>query len=145
MRRRHSLTASSLLILMGLALTTAVSAVASDTLTVLYDFNYYAGTGPVGDLIFDSAGNLYGTTMSGGLQNPNCVYDCGVVFELSPSGSGWTYKVLYYFTGGYDGGEPDGRLTLDAQGNLYGTAYLGGIVNAYCSSGCGTVFELSPS
>jgi len=82
--------------------------------------------------------------MSGGLENPNCVSDCGVVFELSPSADGWTYKVLYYFTGGYDGGVPHGRLTLDAAGNLYGTAYVGGL-NEYCPVGCGTVFELSPS
>jgi uncharacterized repeat protein (TIGR03803 family) len=144
-RRRYSLTVSFALISMGLVLIVAVNAEASDTFTLLYDFNYYAGADPIGDLIFDSAGNIYGTAASGGLQSPNCEFNCGVVFELSPSGGGWTYKAIYYFTGGEDGGEPHGRLTLDAKGNLYGTTYLGGTVNGSCSTGCGTVFELSPS
>jgi uncharacterized repeat protein (TIGR03803 family) len=144
MCRRYSLAARFVLISVCLVLTNGASASASDTFTVLYDFNYYTGAGPVGDLIFDSAGNLYGTTIYGGLESPNCYSDCGVVFELSPSGDGWTYKVLYYFTGGYDGGEPHGRLTLDSEGNLYGTAYVGGLTEN-CPTGCGTVFELSPS
>jgi uncharacterized repeat protein (TIGR03803 family) len=146
MRRIYSRVASFVLILVGLVLTTGISAWASDTFTVLYDFNPPTGYFPVGDLIFDSAGNLYGTTAWGGLISQNCEFDCGVVFELSPSGGGWTYTVLYYFTGGSDGGEPGGRLTLDAKGNLYGTASIGGTVGGPCSStGCGTVFELSPS
>ena len=146
MRRRYSLVASIVLILVGLMLTTTASAWASDTFTVLYDFNPPTGYFPVGDLIFDSAGNLYGTTAWGGLISQNREFDCGVVFELSPSGGGWTDTVLYYFTGGADGGEPHGRLTLDSEGNLYGTTYLGGTLSGPCSStGCGTVFELSPS
>jgi len=125
----------------------AVSAQASSTVTVLHGFEFKTGESPVGDLIFDPTGNIYGTTTSGGLVNPNCESGCGVVFELSPSGGGWTYAVIYSFTGGADGGEPDGRLTLDSEGNLYGTANLGGTVNPdYCpSAGCGTAFELSPS
>lgn len=143
MRRTCSLVASFVLISMGLVLTTASSAWASDTFSVLYDFDYYTGDFPIGNLIFDSAGNLYGTTSEGGLESPNCPYNCGVVFELSRSGGAWTYTVLYYFTGGEDGGEPHGRLTLDSEGNLYGTAYVGGLDD--CPAGCGTVFELSPS
>lgn len=147
MRGRYSLVASFVLILTGLVLTTGISAWGSDTFAVLYDFDYTTGAYSMGDLIFDSAGNLYGTTADGGLENPNCInFYCGVVFELSPSGGSWTYTVLYYFTGGADGGQPHGRLTLDSKGNLYGTTYLGGtVVDGYCSTGCGTVFELSPS
>jgi uncharacterized repeat protein (TIGR03803 family) len=134
MRGRYSLVARFVLILVGLVLATGNSARASDTFTVLYDFNPPTGYFPVGDLIFDSAGNLYGTTAWGGLISQNCEFDCGVVFELSPSGGGWTYTVLYYFTGGADGGEPAGRLTLDSEGNLYGTTYLGGTVDKECST-----------
>ena len=72
------------------------------------------------DLVMDSAGNLYGTSVQGG------DFGGGTVFELSPSGSSWVHKVLYSFTGGADGGEPYKGVTLDAQGNLYGTAVTGG-------------------
>jgi len=155
MRRRYSArtysqTANFVLIFMSLVLTTSASALASDTLTVLSSFNGEAGYGgsgysPMGDLVFDSAGNLYGTTSEGAFEGPNCTYNCGTVFELSPSDGGWTYQVIHFFSGGVDGGEPHSRLTLDSQGNLYGTANIGGTVNEYCPIGCGTVFELSPS
>jgi uncharacterized repeat protein (TIGR03803 family) len=144
MHRSRFLTASFILISMSLILLMTLSAWASDTFTVLYNFD---GNGyfPVGNLIFDSAGNIYGTAAWGGLENPNCPFNCGVVFELSPSGGGWNFEVLYRFTGSADGGEPHGRLTLD-KGNLYGTTYLGGTVDEdSCPTGCGTVFELSPS
>lgn len=100
--------------------------------TVLYSFTggtdganpYYA------DVIFDKAGNLYGTTVGGGANN------LGVVFELTPSSDGWTETVLHSFAGGVDGSNPYSGLVLDRFGNLYGTTYAGG---AY---GVGTVFEL---
>jgi uncharacterized repeat protein (TIGR03803 family) len=86
-------------------------------------------------LVADSLGNLYGTTQNGGGAN------FGTVFEMSPKrGGGWSEKVLYAFSGGPDGGDPSGELILDAQGNLYGTAVVGGDPN--CS--CGVVFKLSP-
>ena len=107
----------------------------------LYTFcsltNCADGIGPLGGLIFDTAGNLYGTTLGGGS------YDWGTVFELSPqAGGGWTYKVLHSFnaTGGvYPYRGPWGGLILDARGNLYGTTVQGGAYNY------GTVFELSPN
>jgi uncharacterized repeat protein (TIGR03803 family) len=124
----------------------AVVARAADSLSILHQFDNSGGYSPGGDLISDSAGNLYGTTFSGGEVSENCLQDCGVVFEVSPSGGQWTYQILYSFTGGSDGGEPSGRLALDSKGNLYGTASAGGTVNeTYCPAGCGTVFELSPS
>src|SRR5690349_16512111 len=67
-------------------------------------------------LIFDSFGNLYGTTNGGG------AYGWGSVFELSPNKDGtWTDKILYSFTGGDDGWEIESKLVLDNSGNLYGT------------------------
>jgi uncharacterized repeat protein (TIGR03803 family) len=89
-------------------------------------------------LIRDAAGNLYGTTQGGFSK---CSNGCGAVFELSPSGEGWTYKLVYGFKGYKfgDGSEPNG-LAIDAAGNLYGTTYEGG-----GSYNVGTVFELTPN
>jgi uncharacterized repeat protein (TIGR03803 family) len=104
------------------------------TETVLYSFTGSSdGDRPSGDLIFDQAGNLYGTTSFGGASFN------GVTFELTPSGSGFTEDVLYTFTGGNDGSEPQSGVISDAAGNLYGTATAGG------ASGFGTVFELTGS
>ncbi len=76
------------------------------------------------DLVIDSAGNLYGTSVQGG------AFGGGTVFRLTPSGNGWIHTVLYSFTGGADGGEPYKGVTLDVQGNLYGTAVTGGKAGA---------------
>ncbi len=102
---------------------------------VLYSFRGEEdGRAPKGGLIFDPAGNLYGTTNAGGSQIG------GTVFELSPSANGWTYKLLYSFTfGNLNGlGGPTAALALDAAGNLYGTTSSEG---AY---GYGSVFKLTP-
>ncbi|MGB6386422.1 MAG: choice-of-anchor tandem repeat GloVer-containing protein [Terriglobales bacterium] len=105
--------------------------------TVLYSFAGEAGGGawPTGPLMFDSAGNLYGTALIDG-TNGN-----GVVFELSPgsAGASWTETILYSFAGGTDGFFPTSGVIMDPAGNLYGTTLDGG------SAGNGTVFELSPS
>jgi uncharacterized repeat protein (TIGR03803 family) len=95
------------------------------------------GANPVGGVIFDTKGNLYGTTQIGG------AFGYGVVFELSPSDSGqWKERVLHAFTGGIDGAYPDASMVFDASGNLYGTASSGG--NGKCQGGgCGVVFKLS--
>jgi uncharacterized repeat protein (TIGR03803 family) len=91
-------------------------------------------------LVFDSSGNLYGTTAAGGAGCSNESYGNGTVFELSPSPSGgWTETILYRFQGGNDGSYPLGGLILDKKGNLYGTTVSGG------NSNQGTVFELSPN
>jgi uncharacterized repeat protein (TIGR03803 family) len=101
--------------------------------TVLYSFTGGAdGGGPAAALIRDSEGNLYGTAMSGG------AFGSGVVFELDSAG---TETILYSFAGGTDGGTPIGGVIRDYAGNLYGTAYSGGI--GTCPfSGCGVVFKL---
>ena len=93
-------------------------------------------------LIMDAAGNFYGTTYSGGNINPVCDYGdgCGTVFKLDPSGN---ETVLYSFSGGKDGANPLGGLTIDMNGNLYGTATYGGKTNKACPSGCGVVFKIT--
>jgi uncharacterized repeat protein (TIGR03803 family) len=98
------------------------------TETVLYRFTGgSAGAFPnFGDLTFDSAGNIYGTTTSGG-RGCTAYGGCGVVFELSRSGESWTESVIYAFSGeSGDGATPSSGVIFDAAGNLYGTTTLGG-------------------
>jgi hypothetical protein len=105
------------------------------------------GAYSVAGLVSDKAGNLYGTTMGGGVSASTCYgIGCGTVFELSPGTNGtWTETVLHNFCPNYptcpDGSNPHGGLVLDAQGNLYGTTAYGGNSNG----GGGVVYELSPS
>lgn len=99
--------------------------------TVLYSFTGGADGGePLGRLIRDAAGNLYGTTNGGGTSG------AGVVFKVDPSGH---ETVLYTFSGGNDGGYPLGGLVRDEAGNLYGATDGGG------ASGAGVVFKIDPS
>jgi hypothetical protein len=98
---------------------------------------------PVGALIFDAAGNLYGAAEMGG-TGINCA--CGVVFKLSPvSGGPWKETILYNFTGGINGTYPDAGLAFDAAGNLYGSTFHGGDLTTCDGQGCGIAFELSPT
>jgi len=101
------------------------------TEAILHSFDGSDGFGPNSNgLVMDSSGNLYGTTIGGGANN------AGTVFELVPSGGGWTEAVLLSFNGA-DGKEPFGGLVM-SNGNLYGTTEIGG-------AGYGTVFELTPA
>jgi len=97
--------------------------------TVLYTFkgSPYDGAYPYGDaLIFDSAGNLYGTTYAGGSDR------LGVAYELTPSSNGWTETTIDNFS--YPTNGPYSGVIMDSAGNLFGT------------TGDGTVvFELSPT
>lgn len=107
------------------------------TETVLYAFNGgpNSGANPYGGVIFDAAGNLYGTTSG------FAFYGTDNVFELSPSGSGWMETVLSNF-GPYGGSQPYSPLAgliRDSSGVLYGMTYQGG------SSAFGTVYSVSPS
>jgi uncharacterized repeat protein (TIGR03803 family) len=155
------------------------------TETVLHRFNGFDGEMPMGDLVFDQSGNIYGTTVKGGMDNDGTVFQLshssgewvlntllsfswgngaypesgvifdqagnlygstdgggdgvGVIFELVPLGSSWVDTTLYIFQDGFDGGDPSGGLIFDSAGNLYGATFGGG------ADGRGTVYELSPS
>jgi uncharacterized repeat protein (TIGR03803 family) len=101
------------------------------TETVLYQFgNVPDGNYPSGDLLFDAAGNIYGTTENGGYECEDTVY-CGTVYELTPHGGGWSENILYEFTNG-NLAIPLGGVISDQAGNLYGTT----------SNGPGAVYEL---
>jgi len=103
------------------------------TLKTLHRFNGTDGSGPASTLVFDKAGNLYGTTQTNGAN------DAGTVFQLHPLSNGaWGLKTLHDFTG-TDGLEAGGALVFDSAGNLYGTTRLGGAKNT------GTVFKLAPN
>jgi len=109
------------------------------TETVLHSFNGKDGNDPTCPLVFDSAGNLYGTTMSGGAKG------FGTVFKVAPGANGsWTEMVLHSFNG-EDGDQPFGGLILDRTGNLYGTTVEGGNLNSdtCLDVGCGVVFKLA--
>jgi uncharacterized repeat protein (TIGR03803 family) len=121
----------------------------SGTLSVLHTFDVGDGAYPGSALLFDRAGNLYGTTVGGGKSFVCGSTGCGTVFKLLPqSGGGWTETVLYSFcslSGCTDGEEPGtGPLAMDSAGNLYGTTFFGG--TSRCGgSGCGVVFKLDTS
>ena len=101
--------------------------------TVLHSFTEGGdGYDPSGSLLLDGSGNIYGTTMYGGPNN------YGIVYQLTPSASGWTESILYGFGGSYDGDSPNGGVISDKTGNLYGTTVTG-------RYGYGIVYELSPS
>jgi uncharacterized repeat protein (TIGR03803 family) len=109
--------------------------------TVLYSFCSQSsctdGANPAAGVMWDSKGNLYGTTVSGG------AYNFGTVFQLDASGA---ETVLYSFKGEPDGAYPYWGVIRDTQGNFYGTTSYGGINGVDCSgaeAGCGTVFKLS--
>ena len=98
----------------------SVATAAAVTTDVIFSFEEDEGEYADTDLETDGAGNIYGTTVLGG------DHASGTVFQLSPTSNGWMHTVLYSFTGGADGGEPYKGVTLDAAGNLYGTAVTGG-------------------
>lgn len=114
------------------------------TFTTLYVFQSSSstdGAAPWGTLVFDSAGNLYGTTQIGGANSR------GTVYELSPplaAGGSWTETVLFTFPHPGDGGYPLGGVILASDGSLYGTTSMRGYQNTTtCPGGCGTIFKLS--
>ncbi len=108
---------------------------------ILYNFGASTADamGPYPGVIFDAAGNLYGTTRNGG------AFGYGTAFELTPGvGGTWTETVLHSFDiNGTDGANPESAVILDSQGNLYGTTYYGG--NFGQGLHLGAVYELSPT
>lgn len=106
--------------------------------TVLHNFQGPDGFQPQGDLTFDQAGNIYGTTISGG-NGSNCAGGCGVVYELAFSGGGYTQSVLYSFQDNGDGYNAYGGVVFDTSGNLLGVVQYGGPHSR------GAVYQLTPS
>jgi uncharacterized repeat protein (TIGR03803 family) len=100
------------------------------------------GVEPRSPLSWDSKGNLYGTTLYGGVSTLPCPgsLGCGVAFQMTPNGDGtWTYHVMHRFASTQtDGQYPDSGLVVDAAGNAYGVAGQGG------ANGTGTIFKLTP-
>lgn len=96
------------------------------------------GKFPRGALVFDSAGNLYGTTEGGGAYGDGTITKGGVAFKLAPGSKGWTETVIHSFGNGTDAANPRCNLVLDSSGNIYGTAMNGG------ANGYGAAYEISP-
>ncbi len=113
------------------------------TENILYSFSGGANAFPGGGLIFDQAGNLYGSTAGDEFTG-------GTVFELSPTFSGWQYNLLHAFSStlvsytGLPGGGPMASLVMDTAGRLYGTTSASGQFECGPGFGCGSVFELTP-
>jgi uncharacterized repeat protein (TIGR03803 family) len=128
----------TMLVVAGVIATVAPISSAESKESVLHTFTFHGDGGfPFAGLTFDAKGNLYGVSDFGGDLNEGIC--CGLVFQLTPDNSGgWTFKVIYTFTGPITGGEaPTGSVVFDASGNLYGTTQIGGF--------CGTAYELSPT
>jgi uncharacterized repeat protein (TIGR03803 family) len=105
------------------------------THTVIYEFSPGGASYPIGGVVLDASGNLYGTTSSGGTAG------WGTVYQLQPplvAGGPWTEQVLHSFAGGADGASPQASVTIGTKNEIYGSTQGGG------SAGFGTVFELIP-
>ncbi|HEX8816756.1 MAG TPA: choice-of-anchor tandem repeat GloVer-containing protein [Terriglobales bacterium] len=102
--------------------------------TILLRFNGKNGQFPLGALLLDGSGALYGTAELGGTGG-------GVVFKMTPTGNGhWDYAIIHDFSGGTEGDIPVSGVVMDTNGNLYGTTGDGGNI-----SGCGVLYKMSPS
>ena len=97
---------------------------------ILYRFGIPNYGEPLGGVIMDKSGNLYGTTHDGNAE----------IFRLAPNpkGSGWKFTSVFSPQDSADGGSPYAGVIVDASGNLYGTTTIGG------TNDSGTLFELSP-
>lgn len=122
----------------ALLLTLALSfAAKAQTFTVLHTFNGKNGAEPVGTVVLDGAGNIYGTTGTGGIGP--CADGCGAAFMLTKTGK----QVGVFSFNGTDGLNPYAGLLHETNGNFYGTTVYGGDTNCNPPYGCGTVFRLS--
>jgi len=141
MPHRKSLVGLSTAVFLAVLAMTGLTPVARAQFSykTLHEFTGQDGKYPWSGLIFDAAGNLYGTTSEGGKTSPICGLGCGTVFRLTPAKDGkWTETVLHSFD--YtDGDGAFGGLVSDAAGNLYGMTSYGGV------SFSGVVFKLAPN
>ena len=142
-------------LLFAVALTLAVPASAEWKEKVLYSFQGGANDGafPVGGVVFDAQGNLYGVLQDYGPGSCAPIgNECGAVFQLTPpvnQGGPWTETLIYKFGGkeANDGESPNGGLIIDSLGNLFGVTAYGGTGDCILlgvRAGCGTVYKLSP-
>ncbi|MGC2650299.1 MAG: choice-of-anchor tandem repeat GloVer-containing protein [Candidatus Cybelea sp.] len=92
---------------------------------------------PLGPIVLDKTGNIYGASAFGGSRND------GAVFKLTPGQSGYTESLLYSFPGGAGGILPEAGVTIDKHGSIYGTTMYGGSYAGFCDGGCGTVYKLA--
>jgi uncharacterized repeat protein (TIGR03803 family) len=144
-KKRPSLTSKLSWALRGTVAALAVTLIlmpnswAASSERVLHTFNIATAGFPVSGLAMDANGNLYGTTLRGGIGT--CGEGCGVVFKLTKnSKSRVTYRVIHSFVGAFsDGGNPFGAPIVDSAGNVYGTTTIGG------KGDCGIVYRLSPT
>ena len=114
------------------------------TFNLLYAFPWPGSGYPDGGVVFDSQGNLWGVQGYGGTNNcSDDDYNCGSVYELSPSSSGWTETTVFEFNTS-TGGHPTGTLVADQSGNFYGTLDSDG-PHQIADSGAGGVFQFVPS
>jgi uncharacterized repeat protein (TIGR03803 family) len=110
--------------------------------TVLHSFIVSEGEGPTAEVVFDAAGNLYGTTLLGGSNY--CDMGCGTVFELTPGQNGaWTETTLHQFQNQKDGANPYGGLVPCPSGKFY-SANTAGPGTACGGLGCGAVYSIRP-
>ena len=124
---------------LALAVSLPIRAHAQKEVT-LYNFTGGADGSHPNGLVFDTSGNLYGTTFFGGTINDMCLAGCGTVFQLVRSGGGWTLNTLHSFAGNStDTGHPV-QVIVDSHGNLYGPGETGG-----GPSDSGGIFELTRS
>ena len=119
----------------------------AQTYSLLHSFTGgHDGSHPLSGLVMDRAGNLYGTTSTGGSLQGVCggIGGCGTVFRLSQKDGAWMFTTLYAFQGDYDGEGPQAALTIGPDGALYGTTLYGGADSCVLGYGCGTVFKSRP-
>jgi uncharacterized repeat protein (TIGR03803 family) len=108
--------------------------------SVILHFNHPYGDMPQAGLVADQAGNLYGTTVAGGIGTECSPTNCGTVFKLTrpaPGKSAWTYRVLHHFRNGSDGAFAFAPLYIAGNGVIFGTTQIGGHA--------GTVFKMTPA
>src|SRR5205807_10587125 len=113
--------------------------------SILYRFHGPDGELPNPSLIFDSAGNIYGSTFLGG-TGCNTLTGCGTVFRLSLKNGVWNESVIHAFADEADGNSPIDGLVFDAKGNLYGGTQFGGNLvgcNEFQIGACGQIFKLT--
>src|SRR5579864_2612137 len=124
----------------------SVATARAQTETILHNFSGAGGAYPQAGLLLDAAGDLYGTTFTGGNPNYCQPYGCGVAFQLSAAHGSWQETVIRDFPN--SAGGSFAGLISDSAGNLYGVTLDGGGSTACTNNGsvgCGTVFELSPA